>query len=232
MSYDAQGAWSSVHAAHQQQAMSYPSEYLIRLFKGRYPNHEYDKPGYADSRLLDVSCGDGRDIPMLLSCGFKEVCGTEISSEIVEKIRENLAPFGVSPAQIQVGFNHELPFGDAEFDYLISWNACYYMQDRNFEDYVTEFARVMRPGGNLALSIPKKTCFIYRGSTDLGDGYRRIEDDFFDGVRNGERMRCFEDEAEIEAAFSSHFDNFTFASIHDDCFGLNYHWHLATARRK
>jgi hypothetical protein len=41
-----------------------------------------------------------------------------------------------------------------------------------------------------------------------------------------------ENEKEIEKAFSSYFTNFIFGSIEDDCFGFNYHWHLAICQKK
>ena len=42
----------------------------------------------------------------------------------------------------------------------------------------------------------------------------------------------FEDEEEIKKTFSPEFKDFIFGSIEDDCFGLNYHWHLIVCKRK
>jgi SAM-dependent methyltransferase len=228
MNYNADSQWTQVYTNLQ---MSYPSEYLIRIFKGRYPCHEFQKHRYSECRILDISCGDGRDLPMLRGCGFREVHGTEISEGIVEKVRSNLKPAGFSPDSIQVGFNHQLPHADGYFNYLISWNSCYYMQTYQFEEYVREFCRVCSDGGVLILSIPKKSCFIFADSEDTGDGYCIIHNDYF-GIRNNERMRVFQDEADIARTFGTHFHEFTFGSIHDDCFGLNYHWHLAICKKK
>ena len=229
MKYEAEKAWTRIYSST---SMAYPSEYLIRIFKGAYPNHVFDKSSYENARILDVSCGDGRDLAMLRGCGFKDIHATEITQEIVDEVRRNLKPLGFDASLIQIGQNHNLPYPDSHFDYLISWNACYYMQQNDFEQYVDEFARVCASKAWLVLSIPKKSCFIYRDSHDIGNGYRIIRDDYFQGLRNGEKMRCFNDTDEIEAAFSTHFTNFRFASIHDDCFGLNYHWHLAVCQKK
>ena len=133
---------------------------------------------------------------------------------------------------IKVGNNSNIPYGKSFFDFLLSWNSCYYMDgDLAFEKVVKEFARVLKKDGYLILSIPKKTCFIYKNSKKVKKGYRMIMDDPFK-VRNGQIMRYFKNENEIKYSFSKYFKNFIFASIEDDCFGLNYHWHLLVCRKK
>ena len=76
-----------------------------------------------------------------------------------------------------------------------------------------------------------KTCFIYHSSEKLKKGYRIIRNDPFN-VRNGEILRMFENENEIQKEFSGYFKNFIFGSIHDDCFGYDYHWHLVVCQKK
>ena len=46
------------------------------------------------------------------------------------------------------------------FDYLLSWNSCYYMSagnDINFSKHVAEMARVLRPNSWIICSVPKIT---------------------------------------------------------------------------
>lgn len=214
-----------------QSGIAYPSEYVIRIFKGSYPRLSLDKEALRGKRICDVGCGDGRNMVLLQECGF-EVYGVEISEEIVRKVRENLKDFGVRASNIKVGTNDKIPFEDCYFDYLLSWNACYYMGDkRDFQDYVKEFARVTRKDGYLILSIPKKTCFIFRGSDPVKAGYQIIRNDPW-GVRNGEVLRMFDDELEIEQAFGKYFKDFVHGSVEDDCFGYAYHWFLVVCRRR
>lgn len=210
------------------QGMSYPSEYVIRIFKGTYPRLNLDKKSFKNKKICDVSCGDGRDLAFLKSCGF-DVYGTEITEGMVKLIRKNVPALKTS--HIKIGTNESIPFKDNFFDYLFSWNACYYFgKTKDFDRHVQEFARVMKPGGTLVLSIPKKSCFIYKGSEESKPGYQIIRNDPF-GVRNGEVLRMFQGEDEIQQAFSASFTDFIFGSIEDDCFGLDYHWHIAVCRK-
>lgn len=226
--YEAKTEWTKAFTGAR---MAYPAEYVIRIFKGRYPNLSLPDEPFEGKTLGDIGCGDGRNLAFLASCGFA-VSGMEITQEICDKTKANLAAAGVEDADIRVGTNDSIPFADKSFDYLLSWNACYYMGKlRGFDRYVEEFARVAKPSARFILSIPKASCFIYKGAEDIGDGFCVIRNDPFK-LRNGEVLRRFSGVEEIEETFSSHFQDFTAASVHDDCFGFDYHWHVVVCRRK
>lgn len=228
MIYDAKKEWTN--AFLKQKEMTYPSEYVIRIFKGSYPRLNFDKNSFKNKKICDLGCGDGANLVLLHQCGF-DIYGVEITEEIVDRVKSNLNKLNVS-AEVRVGTNNNIPFEDNLFDFLLSWNACYYMEkQRDFNVYVREFSRVLNKDGYLVLSIPKKSCFIYHGSEKLKDGYQIIKNDPFN-IRNGEVLRMFEDEKEIEEVFSRYFKNFVFGSAHDDCFGFDYHWHLVVCQRK
>lgn len=225
--YNFEKEWTKAYANN---SMEFPAEYLIRIFKGSYPNLTLRDSGYTGKKVCDVGCGDGRNFVMLNQCGL-ELYGVEVAQSIVDKVKINLELNHI-PATVKVGTNDKLDFESEFFDYLISWNSCYYMGDnRTMDAYVNEFARVMKSEGYLVLSIPKKTCFIYKGAEALDSEYVTIKNDPFN-VRNGERLRMFSDENDIVNTFSGHFKNFIFGSIEDDCFGFDYHWHLVVCQKK
>lgn len=224
--YNANSQWTRAYSSEQ---MPYPAEYVIRIFKGSYPKINFDKKSYIGKKICDIGCGSGRNLVLLNECGF-DLYGTELTQEIVHKAKSNLTKLNIS-AKLKIGTNDNLPFDDGFFDFLL-WNVCYYMGNNlDFDLHVKEMARVLKSQGYLILSIPKKTNFIFKESEELKDGYLIIKNDPFN-VRNGEIMRVFEDYSDIESVFSKYFKNFVFASIHDDCFGYDYHWHLVSCQRK
>jgi len=217
---------------YQQLGMAYPSEYVIRIFKGEFPRLNFDKTLYPNQTILDIGCGDGRNLVMLRQCGLS-CYGTEITDEIVHKIKENI--FGIKGIDIRTGHNANLPFENNFFDYVLSWNSCYYMGNNlDFKAHIREFARVLKPNATLVLSIPMKSCFIYHDcevTYNNDEKYAIIRNDPFN-IRNGELLRLFDDENDIAACFAEQFDSFIFASIVDDCFGYDYHWHIVVCKRK
>ncbi|MDR2400208.1 MAG: class I SAM-dependent methyltransferase [Deferribacteraceae bacterium] len=213
--------------------MAYPAEYLIRIFKGSCPKLNFNKELYPHQKILEVSCGDGRNLTMLRKCGFT-VCGTEISEEIIQKTLLNLSDCGISDSVIKVGHNGNLPYSNEEFDFLIAWNVCYYKSEGySFLDHVKEYSRVLKPKAYLVLSIPQKTAFIYEGSEKIKESSENLaiihKDPY--GIRNGTSIYIFDGEDEIEKAFSPYFSNFIFASIFDDCFGHKYHFHICVCTK-
>jgi len=224
---NAEKKWTEVI---QSSTLTYPCEYVIRIFKGKYPKLDLtDK--LKNRKICDIGCGDGRNIPLLLSCGLK-VSATEINLDIVNKVKSNLHMIEKNKYTVKVGLNNDLPYKNGCFDFLLSWNVCYYMGNQmDFQKHVKEYSRILKRNGILVMSIPKKSCFIYKGSKKITGGFSIIKNDPFK-IRNGEILKIFQNEKDIEKEFSTNFCNFTFASIHDDCFGFEYHWHLVICHKK
>lgn len=228
MSYDAAGTWSTIYSNTDD--ISYPAEGVIRIFKGSFPELKMPPPSPGDG-VLDVGCGDGRHLPLFHSIGM-ETSAVEITDSITGTLRQRMQGFGI-PTDIRTGHVGDLPFADEVFDYLLSWNSCYYMSfgGLDFQKHVDEMARVLKPGAWIVCSIPKKSSFIFRDSVEHSvPGYRVIKDDYF-GSRNGEVMRCMDSREDLEGSFLTRFDEFCHADLDMDWFGLSYRWHVFVARR-
>ena len=237
--YNAQKEWN--RTILKRNSIAYPAEYVIRIFKGNYPKLQLSKKSFSRKKICDVSCGDGRNIVLLNECGF-DVYGTEITKEIVRYTKENLKRLGIK-STLKVGNNLHLPFDPSFFDYLLSWNSCYYMGDNlDFNLHVNEYARVLKKNGYLIMAIPKETKYFstgmsrnkvpyFNGSKKLKNGFCIIKNDPMK-VRNGEILRRFKNKKEITKAFSKKFKNFVFGSIDDDCFGYDYDWFLVVCQKR
>jgi len=198
-----------------------PNEYVTRIFLGNYPNLKLDK-NYSGKKICDIGCGDGRNSVLLNKVGF-QLYATEISDEICQitqnKLRTHPDNIGID---IQKGYNWQLPFSDNSFDYLLSWNACYYMESETspFGQHISEFSRVLKPGGKLVVSLPMPNCCTLIGADDLGNNLIRLNTKSNYSYIDGSIIRRFKTWGDIEKTFGDKFKEFSKAELKDDCFGL------------
>lgn len=230
MPYDAKSEWTRLY--NVQNDLSYPAEGVIRILKGSFPKLLMPKP--RAGKILDLGCGDGRHFPLFEKVGLTGY-GTEISDEICGELTQRLKDRGVKFGNIQKGTTDNLPYPDQYFDYLLTWNSCYYMtagDGLDFGKHVSEMARVLKKDGWIICSIPKKTCFIYKDSHPAEvAGFRVLAKDLW-GTREGEILKCYESREEIENEFGEEFTGFCHADIDMEWFGLAYHWHVFVARKR
>ena len=211
----------------------FPNEFVVRSFLGTYPNLTMDRK-YAGARICDIACGDGRNITLLNKLGLK-VSATEISEAICNITRKKLLEHPEHiVVDIRTGFNWALPFESHFFDYLLSWNACYYMKDEtsDFGDHVKEFARIIKKGGYLVASVPSPKCFSLICSEDLGNNLIRINTKTRWSILNGSIYRKFESFEDIESLFGDYFCDFQRCRISDDCFGLPLDYFVFVCKRR
>lgn len=208
----------------------YPVEFVVRAFLGNYPRHKTDPLSYAGKSSLDLGFGDGRNMPLLHNLGMR-VFGVEISQEICDLTAARMQALGV-PVETRVGTNYAIPFADGFFDIVLACHACYYVAPGSrFNDNAVEIARVLKPGGNFVCSLPMITSYLFRGAEDLGDGHMLIVNDPY-GVRNGNILKKFDSESEIEAVLSPLFAEFSIGSCRSDFWGIEEHvWIVACKRR-
>ena len=103
-----------------------------------------DLAGRSDQRVLEVGCGYGDLLIYLRSRGAR-VIGTDLSPSAIEKG----ATYGL---ELRLGHFRELAFPAGSFDTAIACHSLEHVPDPNVE--LAEFARVLRPGGQLHLAVP------------------------------------------------------------------------------
>lgn len=113
-----------------------------QLLKGRY---DFCKT------VLDVGCGNGRNIFFFLKNGF-EVYGVDQDAAAIETTRAmsvKIAPSN-DPENFLVARAEQLPFGAATFDLVICSAVLHFANDkRHFEDMLKGIWQVLKPGGYL-----------------------------------------------------------------------------------
>ncbi|HDM10688.1 MAG: SAM-dependent methyltransferase [Deltaproteobacteria bacterium] len=143
------------------------------------------KPGW---RVLDVGCGSGRHCCALSRFKGVEVVGTDLVYEELTKACERVAlerSFGTLKArycEFAVSDICFLPFKDGFFDLVICSEVLEHVLDPG--EAVSELSRVLRPGGDLVISVPRtlpeKICWALSRSYGASSGghlriYRREE---------------------------------------------------------
>ncbi|HEX6586977.1 MAG TPA: class I SAM-dependent methyltransferase [Solirubrobacterales bacterium] len=97
--------------------------------------------------VLDVACGSGNATIPAARTGA-EVTGLDLTPELLEAGRVNAAEAGVKIDWVE-GDAEQLPFDDASFDVVISVFGCMFAPDHR--KAAEEIARVLRPGGRIAV---------------------------------------------------------------------------------
>jgi SAM-dependent methyltransferase len=116
----------------------------------------------ASGRVLDVGAGSGRAaIGVLLARPRATATGVDIYSgywgideNTPERFMRNARIAGVAErAAARVGDKRELPFGDGEFDAVVSSYAIDHLRRAERPKAIAEVARVLKPGGEFLLMI-------------------------------------------------------------------------------
>jgi SAM-dependent methyltransferase len=98
-----------------------------------------------DHELLDAGCGAGLALRLAADRGAR-VTGLDASPGLLDVARERLPG-----ADLRIGDIETLPFDDATFDRVCTFNAIQYAVDPAVA--VAQVARVCRPGGTVAIGI-------------------------------------------------------------------------------
>jgi SAM-dependent methyltransferase len=136
-------------------------------------------PWRGDETVLDVGCGRGlfligaaRRLTTGRAVGVDLWQSEDLSGNRPEATAENARREGVAGrVEVKDGDARQLPFPDASFDVIISSMALHNIYDRpGREQAVREIARVLKPGGRVAIVDIKHTDEYVRILRDRGLG--------------------------------------------------------------
>ena len=128
--------------------------HYARLIDTKPHNAYYERPAMVSmwpdltgKRVLDAGCGPGVYAELLLARGAS-VVSVDISERMLEQARQRLGP----AADLRlVDLTQPLTmFTDAEFDFINAPLCLDYIED--WRTLLTEFRRILRPGGRLQFS--------------------------------------------------------------------------------
>ncbi len=180
---------------------------------------------FVGQKVLDVGFGNGNNLLFLGSLGL-ELYGTEVDQEICTAVAKKLSSYQLDVVA-KVGTNRQLPFDDDTFDFLTSWNVLHYETDHEgIVAAITEYSRVLKPGGRLLLSTTGPDHKILTGAETLGGHRYRLGRD--DDFRKGQVYFYFDHPRYIHHYFSAGFEDIVVGRTHDQLFTETLDWFIVS----
>lgn len=104
--------------------------------------------------VLDIGCGNGWFELCSLARGVEAITGVDISETDLRTARTHVRD---ARASFHVGSAIALPFDNASFDTVVSWEVLEHIPKGTEPQMFQEVRRVLRPGGVFYLSTPQAT---------------------------------------------------------------------------
>lgn len=131
-------------------------------------------------RVLEVCCGGGRLVVELLKSGV-DAYGIDLSPRMVAIAKTKLTQAGFDPERVSIADVTQLPFGDNEFDTVISTGSIALFSLSSQRAAIREMARTARGEVRLLESFEKKKGLYWgRILAFLFDGMRPIPGEVLD----------------------------------------------------
>jgi ubiquinone/menaquinone biosynthesis C-methylase UbiE len=134
---------------HEQWESDYLNEYIEPLYEAIFDRLVASLGARPGATILDAGCGYGVHAMRLARRGLR-VTGVDFSESALRAAEQHVERSGMSDRiSLQRADLLGLPFVDASFDFINCWGVLMHVPDLDLA--LSELARVLRPGGRLAL---------------------------------------------------------------------------------
>lgn len=152
----------------------YPNEELLRFMGSYYFPLPPDER--KTLRFLEVGCGSGANLWMIAREGF-EAHGLDLSAEGLQLCEQVLSRWQVT-ATLKQASMIATGYPDRHFDAVVDVFSGYCFDDKDFNAYLDEVTRILKPSGRFFAYTPSKNNDSFR---EPGPS-RRIDHSTLDGL--------------------------------------------------
>ena len=135
-----------------------PEECQGEIFIEHYQRYQFASLFASGKTVLDAACGEGYG-SSLLAARAAQVTGLDIDPSAVEDAR---AKYGDHNLSFLAGSVAALPFENASFDMVVSFETIEHVDIETQEAFLREIKRVLKPCGLLLMSTPNKAVYTDR----------------------------------------------------------------------
>jgi SAM-dependent methyltransferase len=126
-------------------------------------------PDWTGERLLDVGCGTGF-FTFPAGADFREIHGIDVNADYVSRFNAHAPDLRYQGHLVDAS---KLPFPDRWFDAVMTLETLEHVAD--LDGVVREIARILRPGGNLIITVPNRFFPMeVHGGTLMGITWSRV----------------------------------------------------------
>jgi len=164
-------------------------------------------------RALDLGCGSGRHLPLLVQHGFHPI-GIDRSASAVNQSRKFNPDVPLAQASALT-----LPFADEAFDFVLAWGVLFHLHPDRLNDALCDIRRVLSHEGMAILHALDPS--DWRRDPNAGPAHRRaLNSRHMDGV-----IDSFYTPEEIVAMIAPHFVVVSCEMVHTQHdFGQSAEW--------
>lgn len=136
----------------------YPNEEFLRFMGRNFFGIPVTERG--GIKILEAGCGSGSNLWMIAREGF-DAYGIDFSPTAVSYCQAMLAKWGAT-ATVRIGDMTALPFPDASFNAVADVFSAYSLTEAQFTAFLSETARVLKPGGRFFCYTPSKNSDAFK----------------------------------------------------------------------
>ena len=182
----------------------YPSEnvesHVFRAY-GRVIKKELMELCDHQPKMLDYGCGEGAALKYFHNQGL-DVYGVDVSKVAIESCKQKMPDLASHFKVIDPHPQKEDSFFGETFDFIMSMQVLYYMDDVDLQTRLVSLFNQLKPGGLIYVTMVAEKCYWFENSVPAENGARLVSFNSERYQMDEHHMAFTRDEAHLLEKFS------------------------------